>query len=111
MTVLLSNSYGSLLSGRIQVRQPWSVIGSDSVSLKQQESCQFTIQFAPVDARSYTGGLSLIPENPAMPLILTSGQGLAPFQIVTNNLIVTPDHPEAVITVSNSITAPLTVYL
>jgi hypothetical protein len=51
----------------------------------------------------------MIPENPAMPLILTSGQGLAPFQIVTNNLIVTPDHPEAVITVSNSISNPLTL--
>jgi hypothetical protein len=109
MTVLLSNSYGSLLSGRIQVRQPWSVLGSDSVSLKQRDSCQITIQFAPVDARSYAGELRMIPENPAMPLIFTSGQGLAPFQIVTNNLNVTPDHPEAVITVSNSITIPLTV--
>ena len=109
LTVLLSNSYGSLLSGRIQVRQPWSVLGPDSVSLKQRDSCQITIQFAPVDARSYAGDLRLIPENPAMPLILISGQGLAPFQIVTNSLIVTPDHPEAVITVSNSISNPLTV--
>jgi hypothetical protein len=109
MTVLLSNSYGALLSGRIQVRQPWSVLGSDSVSLKQQESCQFNIQFAPVDARSYTGEVKLIPENPAMPLILTSGRGLAPFQILAKNLIVSSDHPEAVIMVSNSIANPLTI--
>jgi len=109
LTLVLSNSYGSVFSGRIAIREPWSILGSDSVSIKQRESCRITIQFAPFDARTYTGELKIIPENPAMPLILTSGQGLAPFQILTNKLIVTPDHPEAVITVSNSISTPLTV--
>jgi len=109
LAILLSNSFGASLSGRIEVLQPWSVLGSDSVSLKQNESCQLTVQFAPVDARSYAGQLKMIPENSAMPLILISGQGLAPFEIVTNNLIVTPDHPEAVIVVSNNISKPLTV--
>jgi len=109
MTVLLSNSYGAFLSGRIQVRQPWSVLGPDSVSLKQGDFCQITIQFNPVDTRSYAGELRIIPENPAMPSILTSGEGLAPFQIMTNNPIVTHDHPEAMITVSNSIPEPLMV--
>jgi len=109
MEVLLSNSYGAPLLGRLQVPQPWSVLGSDSVSLKQNESCQLTIQFAPVDARSYAGQLKMIPENSAMPLVLISGQGLAPFEIVSNNLILTPDHPEAVITVSNRISNPLTI--
>ena len=109
MNILFSNSYGSLLSGRIKVMPPWSVLGSDSVSLKQREACQITIQFTPVDPRSYAGELRMIPENSAMPLILTSGQGLAPFQILTNRLIVTPDHPEALITVSNNIPTPLKI--
>jgi len=106
---LLSNSFGAPISGRLQVRDPWSIAGEDFISLGQGESCTVSILFSPSNAQQYTAICKIDPENISFPFIPLNGKGVAPFLLSSTSAIVTPDHTEAIFKVANNIETPITV--
>jgi len=108
-TLLISNSYGATISGRLQVRAPWSIEGEDIISLGQGETSSIKILFSPSASQKYVGVCKIAPDNACFPFASLSGDGVAPFFLSSTSVIVSPEHPEAVFQVANNIEKPITV--
>jgi len=108
-TLLISNAYGETISGRLQVRSPWSIEGEDMISLSQGETSSIELLFSPTGSQKYVGVCKIVPENTSFPFVSLSGDGVAPFFLSTNSVIVSPEHPEAVFQIANNIEKPITV--
>jgi len=107
--LLIRNVYGANISGRLQVRSPWSIEGEDMISLSQGETSSIEILFSPSGSQKYAGVCKIVPENTSFPFVSLSGDGVAPFILSTTSAVMSPDHTESVFQVANNIEKPITV--
>lgn len=107
--LLISNSFGAPISGRIQVRAPWSIVGENMISLSQGECVSIRILFSPSNSQLYKDICNIFPKNSYFQPVYLIGQGAEHFFLSTNSLIVSPEQSNAVLDVTNNVDIPITV--
>ena len=108
-TLLLSNNFGSTVSGVLLVPSPWSIVGDGAFSLCENETKAFTLIFTPVKARYDVAELKVAPELSNFPVVPLAGEGVVPFLIDSVSAIVTKEHPQADFRITNASTRKMKV--
>jgi len=101
-TILLSNNFGSPVSGVLLLPSPWSLVGDGAFSLAENETKEFALIFTPVKARSEVTELKVAPELSNFPVVPLFGEGVVPFLIDSTSAIVTKEHPQADFRITNA---------
>jgi hypothetical protein len=107
-SLTLRNVSGNPVSGRLNIPDPWQVEGDDTFSLKEGESKEFSIRFAPLLPGRYSSRIGSDPFLEEFPVIALQGKSVEPF-LFTSSIVDTSVGNPAVFIVKNPGLRPVTV--
>jgi len=101
-TLMLSNDFGSPVSGVLLLPSPWSIVGDGAFSLEEAQGKSFEILYSPLKEKSEMTELKVAPELSNFPVVSITGEGVVPFMIDQKSVVVSKEHPRADFKITNA---------